>query len=100
MPVYLAVVAGFLLVSAGEVRGDQPGASPLSVPRTRPEMKQYLEDLKSRKPRIPLPELTDEERTELGARQADYEARLRFHYLPPGEARGGFGFSREPDPNI
>ena len=100
MRVYTAVVAGFLVVSAGLVRADQPGASALPVPRTRPEMKQYLEDLKSRKPRIPLPELTEEERAKLGVRQADYEARLRFHYLPTGEARGGFGFSREPDPNM
>jgi hypothetical protein len=63
-------------------------------------MKQCIEDLKARKPRIPLPELAEEERTKLGARQADYEARLRLHYLPAGQARGGFGFSREPDPEM
>ena len=60
----------------------------------------YLEDLKARKPRIPLPDLTDEEKGKLGERAADYEARLRFHYLPAGDSRGGFGFSREPDPNM
>jgi len=63
-------------------------------------MKQYLEDLKDRKPRIPLPGLTQEDKAKLGERAADYEARLRSHYLPAGEARGGFAFSREPDPNM
>jgi hypothetical protein len=73
---------------------------PLPVPLTRPEMKQYLEELKSRKPRIPLPELTAAEQAQLGARRSDYEARLRDHYLPAGEARAGFGFSRDADPNM
>jgi hypothetical protein len=100
MRVCAAVVVGFLMASAGVARGDQPGSAPLPVPRTRPEMKQYLEDLKTRKPRIPLPELTEEEKGKLGPRQADYETRLRLHYLPAGETRGGFGFSREPDPNM
>jgi hypothetical protein len=63
-------------------------------------MKQYLEQLKARKPRIPLPELTAEERAKLGSRQANYEARLRWHYLPAGQGRSGLGFSREPDPHM
>jgi hypothetical protein len=63
-------------------------------------MKQYLEALKAQKPRVPLPELTGEERSKLTARQADYEARLRALYLPAGQGYGGFGFSREPDPKM
>jgi hypothetical protein len=93
-------MVGLLMASAGVVRAEQLGTAPLPVPRTRPEMKQYLEDLKARKPRIPLPDLTAEEKAKLGARQGDYEARLRAHYLPAGDARGSFGFSREPDPNM
>ena len=94
--IILGAAIGVLLASAGLVRGDEP----LPVPLTRPEVKQYLEDLKNRKPRIPLPELTEEEKAKLGERGAGYEGRLRSHYMPPGDAMGGFGGSREPDPNM
>ena len=77
---------------------DPPAAQPLPTPLTRPEMKQALEDLKARTPRIPLPPLTADDRAALGDRADSYEARLRHHYLPAGSGRGGFG-SREADPN-
>src|SRR5437762_11802488 len=86
--------------AAGAARAENPGDKPLSIPLTRPEMKQALEDLKGRKPRIPLPELTEEEKEKLGERAASYEGRLRYHYLPGSDARGGSGFSREPDPKM
>jgi hypothetical protein len=92
-----AVVVGFVTASAGVARADGPGSAPLPVPLTRLEMKQYLEDLKARKPRIPLPELTEEEKAKLGERGSGYEARLRSLYLPAGGGRGG-GSGREPDP--
>src|SRR5436305_12629366 len=77
------------------------GAAPNPVPLTRPELKQALEDLKGRRPRSPLPELTDEEKNELDERAASYESRLRYHFLPGGNgARGGAGVAREPDPNM
>jgi hypothetical protein len=91
-------LAGLVLVTAGIVRAEDPGSQPLPVPLTRPEMKQYLEDLKVRKPRIPLPELTVEEKGKLGERGAGYESRLRSLYLPAAEGRGGF--SRETDPKM
>src|SRR6266404_5128886 len=100
MRISASVLVGVLMASAGVVRADEPGTTLLPVPLTRPEMKQYLEDLKDRKPRIPLPSLTQEDKAKLGEGAADYEARLRSHYLPAGEARGGFAFSREPDPNM
>lgn len=100
MRILASFLVGFLLALAGVVRGDEPGTTPLPVPLTRPELKQYLEDLKARKPRIPLPGLTEQEKTKLGERAADYEARLRLHYLASADTRGGFGFSREPDPNM
>src|SRR4051812_22104011 len=80
-----ALAMGLMLASVGAVRGDEPRP----VPLTRPEMKQYLEDMKARKPRIPLPELTEDEKAKLGERGSEYESRLRTLYLPPGE---GFGF--------
>src|SRR5436190_16135852 len=99
-----ATLAGCMLGSAGRLHAEEPRATPLPVPLTRPEMKQALEDLKGRPPRIPLPEVTEEERAKLGER-LNYESRLRYHYLPAGDERGGGGagggaFSREPDPNM
>ncbi len=76
---------------------DEGVVTPRPVPATRPEMKKLLEDMKSRKLRIPLPELTDEQKAELGERGGSYESRLRFHYLPPGEGSvfgGGAGGQR------
>jgi hypothetical protein len=66
-------------------RADVPRATPL----TREAMKQYLEDLKDRKPRIPLPPLTEEE-AKKGAedpRAIGYESRIRSLYI--GEASVG-----------
>jgi hypothetical protein len=99
MRIFPTAIIGLVIVSAGVARAGEPGDRPRPVPLTRPEMKQCLEDLKGRTPRIPLPELTEEDRTKLGDRAENYEARLRYHYLPAGEGRGGAGFSREPDPN-
>jgi alkylhydroperoxidase family enzyme len=96
------VTAALLVASAPVVRADEPSATPRPVPLTRTEMKQYLEDMKERKPRIPLPELTAEEKEKIGERGGGYEGRLRTLYMPPGDARGGggFGFSRDNDPNM
>lgn len=84
---------GFSLVLAASqvAHGIDSKSTPRPVPLTRPEMKQYLEDMKSRKARIPLPELTDEDREKLGERASSYESRLRYHYLPMGDARPGGG---------
>ena len=71
---------------------------PRPIPVTRPEAKRLLEEMKLRKPRIPLPAQTEEEKDKLGDQAGNYEARLRYHYLPGLDSRGGFGFSREPDP--
>lgn len=79
-----------------------PPAEPRPTPLTRPEMKQLLEDMKARTPRIALPPLTPEEKEKLGERGASYESRLRALYMPPGDARGGggFGLGKEPDPGM
>jgi hypothetical protein len=96
----VAIPFGIALLLPGLVRGGEPTNRPLPVPLTRPEMKQMLENLKTRKPRIPLPELTEAEKEKLGERGAGYEARLRFHYLPGGDGRGGLGLGREADPKM
>jgi alkylhydroperoxidase family enzyme len=100
----IACVGVHSLALAGEI-----ATEPRPIPLTRPEMKQLLEDMKSRTPRIPLPEPTAEEKEAAGERGMGYEGRLRYHYLPGSrQARGGFGgfgsgafgFSREPDPKM
>ncbi|MGV3605894.1 MAG: hypothetical protein ACO1RA_05760 [Planctomycetaceae bacterium] len=67
------------------VMADEPVSLPRKVPTTRPEMKQMLEELKKRPLRIPLPELTEKDREELGERANSYESRLRYHYMPASE---------------
>ncbi|WP_435008608.1 carboxymuconolactone decarboxylase family protein [Tundrisphaera lichenicola] len=71
---------------------------PPTVPVTRPEMKQFLENSKRNKPRLPLPELTAEEHEKAG--KGDWSVvnngRMRKFYLP-AEVTGA-GFLREPDP--
>jgi hypothetical protein len=81
----LVALASFV---CGIRAADPPPNQPRPIPLTRPEMKQLLEEMKNRKPRIPLPELTEEEKTRLGERGQGYESRLRFQYLPEGS--GGF----------
>ncbi len=85
------IACGLLLVFSPSARSEDPAKTPRPVPLTRPEMKQILEDMKDRKPRIPLPELTDEDKANLGDRADQYEARLRYHYMPRGEERAGGG---------
>ena len=109
---------GLILATIGAARADEPRP----VPLTRPEMKQLIEDMKARKPRIPLPEPTEEEKARMGPRGGGYEARLRAFYLPgeegrPAQARGarpgtgagpgggaggfnGYGFGRDQDPKM
>ncbi len=85
----LPLTFALLLTTQG---ADPPAsAAPRPVPLTRPEMKQLIEDMKERKPRIPLPELTAEEKEKLGDRGMGYESRLRYHYMSTGEGRGGGG---------
>jgi alkylhydroperoxidase family enzyme len=114
---FSAAVFGVALMSAGLTRGDESEAAPRPVPLTRPEMKRYLEDMKARKPRIPLPELTAEEKAKVGERGGGYEGRLRALYLSSIDDRGGqaagarpgggggfgfsgFGFGRDQDPKM
>lgn len=92
-PIALACV----LVFGGFTLGQEVDDAPRPIPLTRPEMKRLLEDVKVRKPRIPLPELTQQDRELLGERADSYESRLRYHYLGSSEG-GSRRFAREADP--
>ncbi len=96
MPQFWSSLALILLTTP--VLADERVVTPRPVPATRPEMKKLLEEMKTRKLRIPLPELTDEQKAQLGERGGGYEGRLRFHYLPSGEPSvfgGGGGGQRQ-----
>lgn len=80
IPPVLALALGVLLSVAS--RAEEPARDPRPVPLTRPEMKQLIEDVKVRVPRIPLPELTTAQRQELGDDADSYESVLRHVYLP------------------
>ncbi len=67
--------------------------TPRPIPLTRPEMKERLEEVKQRSPRIPLPELTAADREQLRDAADSYESRLRYHYLDGGSS-GWRGRSR------
>jgi len=108
----LPVLAIVLACPPGTQAVDSVNA-PRPIPLTRPEMKALLEDMKSRTPRIPLPELTDEDREKLGERGGSYESRLRYHYLNTdgsgtgtpggqgrGQGRGTGGGGRDNDPDM
>lgn len=90
----LKCVAGCVLffLARGNCLADSPVTTPRPVPATRPEMKQLLEDVKKRPSRIPLPELTEQEKSQLGQRGSGYEARLRQLYVPTAEGTvfGGY----------
>ena len=105
--VFLSVVAA--TITGRVVMGADSLDAPRPVPLTRPEMKQALEDMKGRTPRIPLPELTETDKQKLGDRASSYESRLRYHYMPFSEGQGsgsfsrgtgGSGFGRNNDPDM
>jgi AhpD family alkylhydroperoxidase len=88
------------------VLSEDKGA-PRPTPLTRPLLKQWLESVKQREPRIPLPELTEEDKQALGEQADSYEARLKHHYLngievprpvTPPQPNGASNRSRESDP--
>src|SRR4051812_3951203 len=81
--------------------GDPASADAPIVPATRSEMKQFLEDSKRAQPRLPLPPLTEAEKSKAGAGEWGLvnNARMRRHYLPPELAEGGLT-ARDPEPNM
>jgi hypothetical protein len=76
-PCFFLATLGFVgYVSAQDaLEGIRP------TPLTRPELKRLLEDVKVRVPRIPLPELSDDDRAKMGTQADSYESRVKYHYL-------------------
>jgi hypothetical protein len=88
----MRLILTFCLLFAAPPLGSwaDKSSAPRPIPLTRPTMKKYLEDMKERKPRIPLPELTEEEKAANPDRSRIYESRLRSVYMPGlGDGRGG-----------
>ena len=92
-PRWLFTVLFLSPVFGGSIGAAEPDQTARPIPATRPEMKQLLEDMKSRTVRLPLPELTAEEKEQLSDRAEDYESRLRYHYLIESE---GSAFGSRP----
>ena len=98
---FLSALVSLAMLASAPAGAGEPASDPRPVPLTRPTMKQFLEDVKSRTPRIPLPPLTEEEKAKLGDRGGGYESRIRALYMPTptgGDARSGFGFGGKDDP--
>ena len=55
-----------LQLYGGSMGAAEPDETARPIPATRPEMKQLLEDMKSRTVRLPLPEPTAAEKEQLG----------------------------------
>ena len=111
MKSFLVSFCGVLAACVSTVGAAESVSTPRPTPLTRPEMKQFLEDMKERKQRIPLPELTEADKAKLGERGSSYESRLRYHYSSSNEGQGagrtggaggggGGGFGRESDPDM
>ncbi|MEQ1827624.1 MAG: hypothetical protein ABL921_16815, partial [Pirellula sp.] len=75
---YLLIV---LICLPGSWASAQLHDTPRPTPLTRPVLKKMIEDVKQRTPRIPLPDLTEADRNQLGDQADNYETRLRYHYL-------------------
>lgn len=102
----------YLMIGASLTLAQDIETTPRPTPLTRPLMKQLLEEVKHRPPRIPLPELTADDRRALGEQADSYESRLRYHYLNGIEvprpinslasstAAGRSVRSRQQDPNF
>ena len=89
---------GLFAVAPLAAMAEDAADAPRQTPVTRPEMKLMLEDMKGRTPRIPLPEMTDEEKAQEAAdpRSFGYEGRLRKLYMPDSDIRGYLYFAGSP----
>jgi alkylhydroperoxidase family enzyme len=98
MRLFVPSLAALLLGLAGPAFGQDP-SQPKPVPITRDELKQALDALKKREPRLPLPPLTEEEKEKAkrDGRTLVNNGRMRSYYLGP-ELYGEF--PRDPDPNM
>jgi len=94
MPLLRPLVALVAMAATVVVAAPTAEDAPRPTPVTRPVMKRLLEEMKSRRQRIPLPEPTDAEKAAAAEDPTAllYENRLRALYLPGTELRGYLGF--------
>lgn len=76
----------------------QESAQPKPIPASRPAMKQALDDLKHREPRLPLPAPSEEDKASGDQRRLVNNGRMRQHYL--GNLYPRSSGTREKDPNM
>jgi alkylhydroperoxidase family enzyme len=89
MRTFLAAACALVALLCAPLHGEEATPGLRAIPLTRPEMKQFLEDMKARQPRIPLPPAAAEEQVAAADVSRSYESRLRALYLPFGDSRGG-----------
>ncbi|MEY4568550.1 MAG: hypothetical protein RLY14_3520 [Planctomycetota bacterium] len=72
-------------------------SAPRPTPVRRDDMKKLLEDMKTRRERVVLPPVTEEEKSQTDPRATSYESRLSKFFLPSASgARGYLNFSGSP----
>lgn len=99
MRIVATLITSAMLASGGLSWAAAPEETPRPLPLTRPELKRLIEDVKVRTPRIPLPELSEEEKEKIGTQADSYESRLRFHYMSGiDDGRGGNPMGRGGQP--
>lgn len=95
---FLILILTSTLAVAEPARAEVPSSQPKAVPETRTELKQALDNLKHRQPRLPLPEPSEELKATLGDLARVNNGRMRAYYLAP-ELRWESSF-RTPDPKM
>ncbi len=85
-------VPGMLTASKSQQPESSSSDQPRPTPLTRPEMKELLEDMKGRTPRIPLPPAEPSENAPEELSRA-YESRVRSLYVPTGDGMSYLAFS-------
>ena len=71
-----------LCMAAAITQAEEASDTPNPIPPTRPEIKEALEKLKHRTPRLPLPPVTEDAPSTTGQRSIVNNARARAMYLP------------------
>ena len=92
------IVATTLVTAFANSLVAQEATQPKPIPTSRPAMKQALDDLKHREPRLPLPAPSEEDKASGDQRRLVNNGRMRQHYL--GNLYPRSSGTREKDPNM
>lgn len=97
MPHYRLYLSCSLLTLCGSLALAEDSAKPKPIPQTRPAMKQALDDLKKREPRLPLPPPSAEDKASGEQRRLVNNGRMRQLYLGDLFPRGNSGQVKDPN---